>query len=84
MAVAGPASAGFALYCLAYDFTYYWMHRVQHWLPWWRATHSMHHSQRQLSCWANDRSNYLGGALQSFVLAAVGVAFGIAADEFAG
>ncbi len=73
----------FALYYLAYDFTYYWMHRVQHWMPWWWAMHSMHHSQRQLSCWANDRSNYLDGALQSFVLAGVGVAFGIAADEFA-
>ncbi|HEX7111384.1 MAG TPA: sterol desaturase family protein [Mizugakiibacter sp.] len=73
----------FAGYYLAYDFTYYWMHRVQHWIPWWWAMHSMHHSQRQLSCWANDRSNYLDGALQSFVLAAVGVAFGVSADEFA-
>ncbi|WP_295913536.1 sterol desaturase family protein [uncultured Xanthomonas sp.] len=73
----------FALYYLAYDFTYYWMHRVQHWMPWWWAMHSMHHSQRQLSCWANDRSNYLDGMLQSFVLAAVGIAFGIEADEFA-
>jgi sterol desaturase/sphingolipid hydroxylase (fatty acid hydroxylase superfamily) len=73
----------FALYYLAYDFTYYWMHRVQHWIPWWWAMHSMHHSQRQMSCWANDRSNYLDGTLQSFVLAAVGVVFGVSADEFA-
>lgn len=73
----------FALYYLAYDFTYYWMHRVQHGMPWWWAMHSMHHSQRQLSCWANDRSHYLDGALQSLVLAGVGVAFGIRADEFA-
>lgn len=73
----------FVLYYLAYDFTYYWMHRVQHWMPWWWAMHSMHHSQRQMSCWANDRSNYLDGTLQSFVLAAVGVLFGVDADEFA-
>jgi sterol desaturase/sphingolipid hydroxylase (fatty acid hydroxylase superfamily) len=73
----------FALYYLAYDFTYYWMHRVQHWMPWWWAMHSMHHSQRQLSCWANDRGNYLDGVLQSLVLASVGVLFGIGAEEFA-
>ncbi len=76
-------AALFVAYYVVYDFTYYWMHRVQHWMPWWWAMHSMHHSQRQLSCWANDRSHYLDGALQSFVLAGVGVAFGIRADEFA-
>lgn len=73
----------FLVYYLLYDLTYYWMHRVQHWIPWWWAMHSMHHSQRQLSCWANDRGCYLDGALQSFVLAGVGVVVGMEADEFA-
>ena len=73
----------FAVYYVVYDFTYYWMHRAQHVIPWWWAMHSMHHSQRQMSCWSNDRSNYLDGMLQSFVLASVGLAMGVEPSEFA-
>lgn len=73
----------FALYYVIYDLTYYWMHRAQHLIPWWWAMHSMHHSQRQMSCWSNDRSHYLDGVLQSFVLAAVGLLMGVEPSEFA-
>jgi sterol desaturase/sphingolipid hydroxylase (fatty acid hydroxylase superfamily) len=75
--------AAFAVYYIAYDFTYYWMHRAQHAIPWWWALHSMHHSQRQMSCWTNDRGNYLDGGLQSIVLALVGLALGVDASQFA-
>lgn len=73
----------FMLYYLVYDFVYYWMHRVQHAIPWWWAMHSMHHSQRQLSCWSNDRGCYLDGMLQSFILAGVGIVIGVELSEFA-
>jgi sterol desaturase/sphingolipid hydroxylase (fatty acid hydroxylase superfamily) len=73
----------FAAYYLVYDFVYYWMHRAQHAIPWWWALHSMHHSQRQMGCWCNDRGNYLDGMLQSVILAAVGVAMGVDASQFA-
>src|SRR5256885_4465518 len=43
----------------------------------------MHHSQRQMSCWSNDRSHYLDGMLQSFILATVGLAMGVEPSEFA-
>lgn len=73
----------FAVYYLLYDFIYYWMHRAQHALPWWWALHSMHHSQRQLSCWSNDRGSYIDGALQSFILVSAALLTGIEVDEFA-
>jgi sterol desaturase/sphingolipid hydroxylase (fatty acid hydroxylase superfamily) len=73
----------FMLYYVVYDFTYYWLHRAQHTIPWWWAMHSMHHSQRQLSCWSNDRGCYPDGALQSFILAGVGIGMGVAPNEFA-
>ncbi|MDB5888072.1 MAG: sterol desaturase [Rhodocyclales bacterium] len=73
----------FFVYYVAYDFVYYWMHRTQHAIPWWWALHSMHHSQRQMSCWTNDRGNYLDGMLQSMVLATVGLAMGMEPSEFA-
>ncbi len=73
----------FGLYYLLFDFTYYWMHRAQHWLPWWWALHSLHHSQRQMSCWCNDRGSYVDGLLQSIVLGGFGVLVGVEPDEFA-
>ncbi len=73
----------FFIYYLIYDFVYYWMHRTQHAMPWWWALHSMHHSQRQLSCWTNDRGSYVDGFLQSMVLATVGLFIGVEPDQFA-
>ncbi|MHA3061517.1 sterol desaturase family protein [Acinetobacter sp. ANC 4636] len=72
----------FILYYLTYDLVYYWMHRIQHVVPWWWAMHSFHHSQRQMSCWTNDRTNYLDGMVQSFVLAGVGIFWGVSGEEF--
>lgn len=73
----------FLVYYIVYDFVYYCLHRVQHAIPWWWAMHSMHHSQRQLSCWSNDRGCYLDGVIQSFILAGVGIVIGVAPNEFA-
>jgi sterol desaturase/sphingolipid hydroxylase (fatty acid hydroxylase superfamily) len=73
----------FLLYYLVYDFAYYCLHRTQHLIPWWWAMHSMHHSQRQLSCWSNDRGCYLDGVIQSFILAGVALVMGVAPNEFA-
>ncbi|AGG90737.1 MULTISPECIES: sterol desaturase family protein [Rhodanobacter] len=73
----------FAVYYVIYDFTYYWMHRTQHAIPWWWALHSMHHSTRQMSCWTNDRGSLVDGFIQSMILATVGLAIGVDPDEFA-
>lgn len=73
----------FGLYYVLYDLAYYLMHRTQHLIPWWWALHSLHHSQRQMSCWTNDRTHYIDGVLQSFVLASVGLVMGVDAAEFA-
>ena len=73
----------FLVYYVIYDFVYYWMHRTQHAIPWWWALHSMHHSQRQMSCWSNDRGSYVDGFLQSMVLATVGLFIGVEPDQFA-
>lgn len=79
----GHPLALLAFYYVVYDLTYYWMHRAQHLIPWWWALHSMHHSQRQMSCWSNDRGSYLDGILQSFILASVGVAMGVDIEQYA-
>lgn len=73
----------FGIYYVVYDFCYYWMHRLQHAIPWWWALHSMHHSQRQVSCWSNERVNWLDIVLQSTLLATVGHLMGVDLGQFA-
>ena len=73
----------FGVYYVLYDLTYYWIHRMQHLIPWWWALHSMHHSQRQMGCWTNDRTNYLDGAFESIVLAVVSISTGTDLSDFA-
>jgi sterol desaturase/sphingolipid hydroxylase (fatty acid hydroxylase superfamily) len=73
----------FVVYYAIYDFVYYLIHRLQHAIPWWWALHSLHHSQRQLSCWSNDRDHYLDDALEALIIAGVGVVIGVSPTEYA-
>ena len=48
--------ASFLVYFVLYDFAAYWLHRAQHAIPWWWALHSLHHSQRRMTVWSDDRT----------------------------
>ncbi|MES3002342.1 MAG: sterol desaturase family protein, partial [Pseudomonadota bacterium] len=45
----------FAMYLVVFDFADYWMHRAQHTFSWWWGLHSLHHSQRQMTMWSDNR-----------------------------
>jgi len=62
------ALASFLIYFLLYDFAAYWVHRAQHKLRWWWALHSLHHSQRQLTVWSDDRNHVFDDLLVNIVL----------------
>jgi sterol desaturase/sphingolipid hydroxylase (fatty acid hydroxylase superfamily) len=55
----------FVLYAIILDFAEYWRHRLSHQFRWWWALHSLHHAQRQMTFWSDDR-NHLGDDLISF------------------
>jgi sterol desaturase/sphingolipid hydroxylase (fatty acid hydroxylase superfamily) len=55
----------FVLYAIILDFAEYWRHRLSHMFRWWWALHSLHHAQRQMTFWSDDR-NHLGDDLISF------------------
>ncbi|OOG46892.1 sterol desaturase family protein [Rhodanobacter sp. C01] len=73
----------FLIYYAIYDLVYYLIHRLQHGIPWWWALHSLHHSQRQLSCWSNDRDHYLDDLLEALIVAAVSLLIGVSPTDFA-
>jgi sterol desaturase/sphingolipid hydroxylase (fatty acid hydroxylase superfamily) len=73
----------FVVYYAIYDFVYYLVHRLQHAIPWWWALHSLHHSQRELGCWSNDRDHYLDDLLEALIVASVAIFIGVAPVEYA-
>lgn len=72
----------FALYLLVLDFVDYWMHRGQHTFRWWWALHALHHSQRQMSLWTDDRNHVLDDVVRDAIKAAVALAIGAEPSQF--
>ncbi len=64
------------------DFVEYGMHRLQHRVAWWWALHSLHHSQQQMSFWADDRNHLLDDILTSIGVAMVALAIGVPSNQF--
>ena len=72
----------FLTYFVLLDFASWIMHRLQHKLGWWWALHSLHHSQRQMSRWSDDRGSVLDSLLQSLFISSFGIFIGVAPVEY--
>lgn len=72
----------FVLYLIVLDFVDYWLHRAQHRYAWWWALHALHHSQRQMSFWADDRNHLLDDLIMDAAKAAVALAIGVEPAQF--
>ena len=49
----------FFLYVVILDFGEYWRHRLSHRFAWWYSLHALHHAQRQMTFWSDDRNHLL-------------------------
>lgn len=76
------AWVSFAIYLVVFDFVDYWLHRAQHGLNWWWALHSLHHSQRQMTMWTDNRNHLLSDVLRAAVVAVVAQAVGVGPGQF--
>jgi sterol desaturase/sphingolipid hydroxylase (fatty acid hydroxylase superfamily) len=70
------------IYLLAIDLCNYWMHRGQHQFEWWWRLHSLHHSQRQMTMWSDNRNHLLDDLLRDCVMVFVAQLIGIAPGQF--
>ncbi len=75
---------GFVIYLVVLDFAGYWYHRLQHQIGWWWELHAVHHSQRKLSLWADDRNHFVDDALQAAFFAALALFIGVPPGQFIG
>jgi sterol desaturase/sphingolipid hydroxylase (fatty acid hydroxylase superfamily) len=74
--------ATFLLYVVLLDLGEYWRHRLQHRLPWWWALHSLHHDQRQMTLWSDDRNHLLDDVLTLVWGGTLALLIGVAPAEF--
>ena len=72
----------FVLYLIVFDFVDYWLHRGQHRFQWWWELHAVHHSQRQMSFWADDRNHLLDDLIIDATKASVALAIGVEPAQF--
>ena len=63
---------GCVLYLVLFDFADYVLHRAQHRFDWWWQLHALHHSQRQMTMWTDNRNHLLDDLVRdsAFVLLA--------------
>ena len=72
----------FLVYMVVLDFAEYWRHRLQHRLPWWWALHSLHHDQRQMTLWSDDRNHILDDVLAVVWSGTIAMLIDVPPDEF--
>ena len=72
----------FFLYVVILDFSDYWRHRLSHYFNWWYSLHALHHAQRQMTFWSDDRNHLLDDAISALWFTAIALLIGIPPMQF--
>ncbi len=72
----------FVVYAIILDFAEYWRHRLSHRFGWWWALHSLHHAQRQMTFWSDDRNHVLDDLIGFVWFTAIALLIGIPPLQF--
>jgi sterol desaturase/sphingolipid hydroxylase (fatty acid hydroxylase superfamily) len=70
------------IYLVVFDFVGYWVHRGQHQIEWWWRLHSLHHAQRQMTMWSDNRNHLLDDVLVDVSVVLVAQLIGVAPGQF--
>lgn len=70
------------LYLVVLDFVDYWTHRGQHHFEWWWRLHSLHHAQRQMTMFSDNRNHLLDDILRDVLIVVVAQLIGVAPGQF--
>ena len=80
--VTDTAWASLLIYLIVFDCVDYWIHRGQHRWQWWWALHAVHHSQRSMTAWSDNRNHLLDSALRDIIIVMTGQLIGVAPGQF--
>jgi sterol desaturase/sphingolipid hydroxylase (fatty acid hydroxylase superfamily) len=81
-ALIGHSLLTFAIYAVILDFADYWRHRISHRIGWWWALHSVHHAQRQMTFWSDDRNHLLDDFISFVWFGVIALAIGVPPLQF--
>ena len=70
------------LYLVVLDFFDYWVHRGQHHFGWWWKLHSLHHAQRQMTLFSDNRNHLLDDMLRDVLIVVIAQLIGVAPSQF--
>ncbi|MDP2817544.1 MAG: sterol desaturase family protein [Polaromonas sp.] len=70
------------IYLVVFDFIAYWTHRGQHQIEWWWRLHSLHHAQRQMTMWSDNRNHLLDDIIVDVIVVLVAQLIGVAPGQF--
>jgi sterol desaturase/sphingolipid hydroxylase (fatty acid hydroxylase superfamily) len=70
------------IYLVVMDFFDYWLHRGQHSFEWWWRLHALHHSQRQMTMWSDNRNHLLDDLIRDLLLVTLAQFIGVAPGQF--
>ena len=80
--VTDNALVSLLIYLVVFDFVAYWSHRGQHQFEWWWNLHSLHHAQRQMTMWSDNRNHLLDDILVDTIVVVVAQLIGVAPGQF--
>jgi len=80
--VTDQAWVSFVLYLVLFDLVNYWIHRGQHAVSAWWELHALHHSQRHMTAWTDNRNHLLDDVIHDAVFVFVGLVIGVAPAQF--
>jgi sterol desaturase/sphingolipid hydroxylase (fatty acid hydroxylase superfamily) len=72
----------FFIYVVILDFCDYWRHRLSHMFDWWYSLHALHHAQRQMTFWSDDRNHLLDDVVSFAWFTAIALLIGIPPMQF--
>lgn len=80
--VTDHAVVSLLIYLVVFDFVAYWTHRGQHQIEWWWRLHSLHHAQRQMTMWSDNRNHLLDDILVDSIVVLVAQLIGVPPGQF--
>ncbi len=80
--VTDNAIVSFLIYLVVFDFVAYWTHRGQHHVEWWWRLHSLHHAQRQMTMWSDNRNHLIDDVINDVIIVLVAQIIGVAPGQF--
>ena len=72
----------FFIYAVILDAADYWRHRLSHQFHWWWSLHSLHHAQRRMTFWSDDRNHLLDDLISAMWAGAIALLIGVPPMQF--